>query len=242
MNEASLQMANRLNNLYEKCDELSTAGGCANGVLRNADVNAETIFGMDTQDTTLQTTVNATWAGSNAQLSQAALDYCRSVIASATPDPNQNALVGSPQGLATYQLRKAANARESLAQKACYDLAIERQPVAANLAADSLAWGIKTLKDLNYNNNNLPQTLSPYQLKKILYSMQFADPNWTQLVSSDSEAQQLRIAVELNTLRLRLQWETYEVMDEIKLMKAARNAIKVEASRVNAPSSALPSQ
>jgi hypothetical protein len=233
---------------YAKCDELvnsNGSGSCTNGPLPNGDVNANSVFGYDTYDSGSQQIVNNANNGTTAQIQQAALDYCRSLIADISPDPNTNSALSSPQGAVNYITRKSSDARMSLAQKVCYEISIERQPMQSTVSGssfpnDTLNWGIKTLQDLNYPN--IPQTLSPYQLMNILYNLQFSDPNWTQLLSSDNELQQMRTAVELHALRLRLQWENQQSLDEIKLLKAAEVSLKVEGSRHNASPTALPAQ
>ena len=243
MTQASNQANNSRFPNYAKCDELTmSGGGCTDGPLPDGDVNAQSVFGYDTYDTGPQTQVNPKNNGSTAQIQQAALDYCRNLITNLAPDPDQNALLGTPQGIATFTMRKAADARMSLAQKVCYEISVERQPINPNLPSDANNWGLKILNNMNYPTQNIPQTLSPYQVMKILYSLQFVDPNWLQLVSSDNEAQQMRLAVELHSLRLQLQWENQKSLDEIKLMKAAEVSARVQETRVNVPSTALPSQ
>jgi hypothetical protein len=242
--EAAQQFQNSRIPNYANCKELVTSGGsCSNGPLPDGDVNAQSVFGYDTYNTNAQTQVNPSNTGSESQIQQAALDYCRSLITDLALDPNQNSLLASTQGMEEYALRRAGDAKLSLAQKVCYEISIERQPVpATSLPNDTLNWGIRILNNLQYPSSNIPQTLSPYQLMKILYSLQFADPNWMQLVSSDNQTQQMRLAVELHALRLQLQWENQKSLDEIKLMKAAEVAGKVQESRSNVPATALPAQ
>jgi hypothetical protein len=225
---------------YGNSSELCTSGasGCSvtNGPMPDANVRADTLF-QDTyvNGTPVGSSINAT----ETQWQNAAKDYCANLTNTGDLDPLQNSVLGSPQGITEFSLRKAGDARMSLTQLVCSEMVAEREPNTNS------TWGQKIMNNL-VSTFNLPSGIatsnfSSYQLTKLLAHDQFADPNWDQMVASESSPTAvLRLMNTLEAASLQMQWKEYDSLERIKLLEAVSLASETEKTRKNVPATALP--
>ena len=237
---------------YGRAAELCPGGGCSDGNMPDSNVRADTLFqdtyingspyGAGTGPNGAAITANAT--GAAPSWTAAAKDYCANLTNTGDPDPLKSSLLGTPQGIATFAMRKAGDARMSLTQMVCSEMVAEREP---NMNVPT-AWGNKIMTNLQntyqFDSSKVAmQNFSTYNMTKLLAHDQFADPTWEQnLASESSPAAILKLMNTLEAASLQMQWNEYNSLERIKLLEAVSLASKTEETRTNVPSTALPSQ